>query len=200
MNSENKEKDPLPFDYEVLRSNRARHLRLTIFRNDGRVRVTAPRLAPQFLIERFVQSKKDWVMAKRQKFLKNPPAVWNVKPKGGWRKDYLARKNQALTLVQERLAYFAGIYNLNRDPQYHFKWNKISIRNTTSRWGSCSAKGNLNFSYRIVLLPPQLQDYIIVHELCHLVEFNHSKKFWDLVGKAVPDYKILRKKLRGGVE
>ncbi|MFA6601602.1 MAG: SprT family zinc-dependent metalloprotease [Candidatus Paceibacterota bacterium] len=197
MNSEEKS---LPFQYELVRSRRARHLRITIYRNDGRVRVSAPFLAPNFLIERFVNSKQSWVLGKREKFLKNPPAVWNVKPANGWRKDYLAKKSAALKLVKEKLAHFGNIYNSTRSDCYHFKWGKISIRNQSSRWGSCSAKGNLNFSYRIIYLPPRLQDYIIVHELCHLAEFNHSKKFWELVGREVGDYKVLRKRLRGGIE
>jgi hypothetical protein len=68
------------------------------------------------------------------------------------------------------------------------------------RWGSCSKKGNLNFNYKIALLPQRHSDYVIVHELCHLREFNHSKKFWDLVEQAVPNHRALRTELkRAGV-
>jgi len=111
---------------------------------------------------------------------------------GGIRKNrasYLKHKEKARVLVMERLAEFNKIYGLAP--------NRIAIRNTKSRWGSCSKKGNLNFNYRIVFLPPKLADYLVVHELCHIQEFNHSQKFWDLVAVAVPDYKKLRKELRG---
>lgn len=63
-------------------------------------------------------------------------------------------------------------------------------------WGSCSKKGNLNFNWRLIQLPPELADYVIVHELCHLKELNHSQRFWDLVGQAIPDYKERRQALR----
>ncbi len=97
-------------------------------------------------------------------------------------------KAQAETLVRERLEYFNAIYN--------FKYNKITIRNQRSRWGSCSKKGNINFNYKIALISPELADYIIVHELCHLGEFNHSKKFWDLVAKTIPEYRERRAELK----
>jgi len=75
---------------------------------------------------------------------------------------------------------------------YNFKINRISIKNTKSRWGSCSKKGNLNFSYKIALLSKDLADYVIVHELCHLGEFNHSKRFWKLVSLTIPNYLELK--------
>lgn len=107
------------------------------------------------------------------------------------RVEFWANKELARTLVKERIKFF--------NHHYKFTVNRISIRNQRSRWGSCSKKGNLNFNYRLVLLPPEVADYIIVHELCHLGEFNHSKKFWELVAKTIPDYKQIRKELRGKV-
>jgi predicted metal-dependent hydrolase len=73
---------------------------------------------------------------------------------------------------------------------------KIFIKNTRTRWGSCSSKGNLNFSYRLCLLPGDLSDYIIIHELCHLREFNHSSKFWDLVALLAPEFDAHRDELK----
>jgi len=65
-----------------------------------------------------------------------------------------------------------------------------------SRWGSCSVSGNLNFNYKLIHLPEDIAEYIVAHELCHLAEFNHSKKFWELVSKTIPDHKLRRKRLK----
>lgn len=102
--------------------------------------------------------------------------------------SYLEHRTRALELVSSRLTHFNSVYN--------FSYKKITIKNQFSRWGSCSRKGNLNFNYRIALLAPELADYIIVHELCHLGEFNHSKKFWDLVATTVPNWRELRATLK----
>lgn len=102
-------------------------------------------------------------------------------------KTYRAAVREARRDVAERLV------RLNRE--YGYKIGKVAIRKQKSRWGSCSQKGNLNFNVRIVFLPDHLRDYVIVHELCHLGEFNHSKVFWDLVARTVPDWKTRRKEL-----
>jgi predicted metal-dependent hydrolase len=94
----------------------------------------------------------------------------------------------ARVLVQSRLAYFNQFYQ--------FSYNKVFIKSQRTRWGSCSSNANLNFNYRIITLPPDLQDYLIVHELCHLKEFNHSKAFWDLVALQIPNYQVLKTTLR----
>jgi len=103
-------------------------------------------------------------------------------------KQYLAHKEAARALVHARLAHF--------NQQYRFTLKKVFIKNSRSRWGSCSSKGNVNFNYRLLFLPPELQDYIVVHELCHLGHFNHSADFWALVAEAAPAYKTLRAELR----
>src|SRR5690242_13710613 len=99
----------------------------------------------------------------------------------------MKHKEAARALVRARLDYF------NR--HYGFVWGRIAIKNHKSRWGSCSRKGNLNFSYRIVYLPPEVADYIVIHELCHLGEFNHSPAFWALVAQTCPDHRALRARL-----
>lgn len=103
-------------------------------------------------------------------------------------KDYKIYKKKALEIVNERIVFFNQFYG--------YRWNNIVIRNQKTRWGSCSKKGNLNFNYKIALLPSEVADYIIVHELCHLGEFNHSENFWNLVAKTIPDYKEIRKNLK----
>jgi predicted metal-dependent hydrolase len=97
---------------------------------------------------------------------------------------------KAKALVHERLAFF--------NQHYGYSINKIAIRNQKTRWGSCSSKGNLNFNYKIIYLPPEAQDYLIVHELVHLKEFNHSKRFWDLVLETIPNCKEIGYNLKHG--
>lgn len=104
------------------------------------------------------------------------------------KKDFIKHKEQALLLARNRVAYFNNSYN--------FGLNKINIRNQKTRWGSCSKKGNINFNYKIAFLPARLADYIIVHELCHLGEFNHSSSFWNLVAQTAPDYLEIRRELK----
>ena len=103
-------------------------------------------------------------------------------------RNYLLHKEMARKMVLEKIARFNTFYN--------FKLSKVAIRDTRTRWGSCSSRGNLNFNYKIVFLPDSLSDYIVVHELCHLAEFNHGPGFWALVAKMVPDYKERRQQLR----
>ena len=103
------------------------------------------------------------------------------------KKKFVEHKESARALVHRKLEEF------NR--HYGFVYHRVTIRDQRSRWGSASKKGNLNFNYRIVHLPEQLADAIIVHELCHLKEFNHSKKFWSLVGETIPDHKARKQAL-----
>lgn len=104
------------------------------------------------------------------------------------RRQYFAHKENTRAIVHERVSHF--------NAHYQVPIKKIAIRNQKSRWGSCSRNGNLNFNYKVALLPPELRDYIIVHEICHLKEFNHGKGFWDLVAQTVPDHREVRKELR----
>ena len=172
-----------PVEYKVRQSTRARRLRVTIHR-DGSVIATVPRFFDLKILDNFVQEKKDWIMERVQKFLASPLRF----VKNSSKKDLKKYRSEVLILVKERLTYYNKFYNL--------KYGRISIRNQKSRWGSCSRKGNLNFNYKILQLPVEIQDYIIVHELCHLQEFNHSKNFWNLVGQTVPNYKEIRRGLR----
>ena len=97
-------------------------------------------------------------------------------------------KKQARALLTERVEFFAHTQGL--------KVKKIRISSARTRWGSCSAKGTLSFTWRLVMAPPDVIDYVVVHELCHLKELNHSKAFWAQVEKILPDYKQRRKWLK----
>ncbi len=96
-------------------------------------------------------------------------------------KHYLDHKEQTRELVLARLDHF--------NQHYNFKWNRVAIRNQRRCWGSCTSLRNLNFNYKLLLLPAHLRDYIIVHELCHLKHLHHKKDFWAVVEEQAPDYK-----------
>lgn len=102
-------------------------------------------------------------------------------------KAYKKQVEMTRALVSERTMYWARVYGIT--------FGKISIRKQKTRWGSCSTAGNLNFNYRLSFLPVTLMDYVVVHELCHIREHNHSPAFWSLVGQAYPNWKALRKEL-----
>jgi len=148
---------------------------------EGQVVVTTPRGVSAVFIEKFVVKHSDWILrhvarARLRTVMRIP------------RKDVVGLKKKALALAEVRCAYFANLYG--------FEYKKISVRAQRSRWGSCSTVGNLSFNYKIAVLPPHMADYVVVHEVCHLVQMNHSKKFWDLVKKTIPDYLVIRKELR----
>jgi len=174
-------------NYSIVRSRKARSMRISIYPN-CEVKVTAPFFLPEFLIKRFVVSKNKWIEKKLKHFKKHPISPKRLLLNSLGRKDFVEQKEKALQLVKERLLHFNRHYGLT----YH----KITIRNQKSRWGSCSHNGNINFNYKIVFLEPEMQDYIVVHELCHLKELNHGKSFWDLVGETIKDYKKVRGELR----
>ena len=92
-----------------------------------------------------------------------------------------ALADQALEIIPTRVEYFAKIIGVT--------YGNITIRNQKTRWGSCSSKGNLNFNCLLMLAPPEVLDYVVVHELCHRKQMNHSKAFWSEVEKVFPDYK-----------
>ncbi len=100
---------------------------------------------------------------------------------------YAVHKEEARVRVHERLLYWNAFYN--------FTYNRVAIRDQRSRWGSCSSKQNLNFNYRLIFLPPELFDYVIVHELCHLAHLNHGKDFWDTVARMLPDFRLRKEAL-----
>lgn len=97
------------------------------------------------------------------------------------RKHYLEHREPARRLVHKRINQW--------NQHYCYAFGRVSIKMVKSRWGSCSSHRNLNFNYKIMFLPEHLQDYIIVHELCHLAQMNHSENFWELVRETIPDYK-----------
>jgi predicted metal-dependent hydrolase len=168
--------------YQVRRSRATRHIRLLLYA-DGRCVVTGPKrltLAQAALIARENSQRiTDWLAGFPSARQPVP-----VKKTHSWRVDVPA----ARALVQQKLTHWNQFYQA--------AYGQVRIKHTTSRWGSCSARKNLNFHVGIVHLPEPLQDYLIVHELCHVLELNHSPRFWALVGQTIPDFVMKRRALR----
>ncbi len=171
-------------NYDLRESKRASKMRLCVFYG-GKLQIVVPHGFSIKKMEDFVFKKADWILGKikiMEKSNFNP--VFHKHSKLEYRKN----KEEALKVIRERVEKFNKIYS--------FSYKKISVRNSKSRWGSCSSKKNLNFNYKILFLSEDLQNYIVVHELCHLREMNHSNKFWSLVAQSIPDYKKMTRKIK----
>lgn len=169
-------------DYKVKFSSRSRKVSLSV-RQDMQVFVTIPKFLKNYDHKGFVNRYTSWILEKLE-ILKNLPQV-NFPANN--KSDYKKQKQAALNLAKTKVEHWNKFYN--------FKYSSITIRNQKTRWGSCSKKGNLNFNYRIIHLRENILDYLIVHELCHLKELNHSKNFWRLVALTIPDFKKRKKEL-----
>lgn len=174
--------DGKPVLYWLRVSNRARRISLVI-ENDGRIIAVLPRKKKEKLVEKFMYDNKKWIHKTVSNHKKRKNVSFHYSGK-----RYKTHKDTTLVLVKERVKYF--------NETYCFSFNKVSIRNQKRQWGSCSEKRNLNFNFRLLFLPSRLLDYVIVHELCHLGEFNHGDGFWRLVAQTMPQYRSLEKELK----
>ena len=167
----------------IIRSRR-RTLGLEV-KGDGTVNARVPMRAPREIVERFIEEHKEWILKKRCEWGMNK-AVDSSKilPAVGRKEG----KQKIKKLIEERVAYYARIMGVT--------YQRISMRNQKTRWGSCSSEGNLNFHWKLVLMPPEVLDYVVVHELAHRKEMNHSRKFWAEVKNVLPDYEKRRKWLK----
>lgn len=139
-------------------------------------------------VKRFVEEKTPWI-EKHMNKMKERLSVDEAFPEERLTMEEIQKlADEALKVIPERVAFFA--------PQVNVTYGRITIRNQKSRWGSCSAKGNLNFNCLLMLAPPEVLDYVVVHELCHRLEMNHSARFWQEVERVIPDYKTRRKWLK----
>lgn len=168
--------------YSLKRSRRAKWLRIAV-ENNGNVVITAPYRINVSVIDEFILEKANWIKSKILLFQKNATAIAAD--------DFKCSKSRAANFIKNRLDYF--------NDSYGFNYNRICIKNHRRKWGSCSIRRNLNFNYRILFLPEALADYVVVHELCHLKEMNHSKRFWHLVALKIPDHRERRRQLRNVV-
>lgn len=169
---------------EIIKSNRKTIL-LEI-KNDLRVIVRAPINTPNSRIEEFLKEKSKWLeknlleMSKRIENRKQMPVLTE--------EDIKKARKLAKKIIPKKVSEFAKIIGVN--------FGRISIRLQKTKWGSCTAKGNLNFNCLLVFCPEEVLNYVIIHELCHVKQLNHSKAFWREVEKHCKNYKELQKWLK----
>ncbi len=170
-------------EYTLIQRANVRRLRLAV-RHDGSIYLTAPKRVQRKYLDQFLAQHSEWISEAVERVKKLPIPFL----RRGAAQDFQKYKQSALVLVRNRIEYFNKFYT--------FSYTSLSIRNQKTRWGSCSKRGSLNFNYRIALLPAALADYIVVHELCHLKEMNHSQRFWKLVANVIPNHLALRRELK----
>ena len=166
-----------PIVIHFVRMRQARRYVMRV-RPDGALRVTIPRGGSRAEAQRFAERHREWAIAQRSKVLaaKRPPEVEQ------------ALKAQAQRELAPRLLELAALHGLTV--------NRITIRGQRSRWGSCSPKGHIALNYRLMLTPPHVREYILIHELMHLKQADHSRKFWRLVEAACPGFREAERWLR----
>ncbi len=166
--------------YKIVRRKGMRRMLLS-FSSGGELVLTAPRLTPTFFINAFLEKSRSWIDTHLTHILSRQDTVSHQKS------EYLEKREEARKIIVSRVKELAILHN--------FKYQKISIRNQRTRFGSCSRNGNLSFHYRIAFFTPEERDYVIIHELCHLRHFDHSPAFWAEVSMYSPDYECIRKSL-----
>lgn len=171
----------MDFAYTMIRSNR-KTMAIQV-EDGGRVIVRVPVTVSQREADRFVEKNLGWICQKRmeiQEAERNAPEITDEKRREGI--------EAAKAYIPGRVAYYAARMGVS--------YNRITIREQKTRWGSCSSKGNLNFNWKLMLLPREALDYVVVHELAHRREMNHSWRFWRIVEAELPDYQARRQLLK----
>ena len=168
-------------EFELIRSSR-RTIAVEI--KGGKVIVRAPLRMSKEEIEKFISSKADWI--KRHLEVSRQRQI--VQKESFTPEQIQQLADAALQDIPQRVRKYAAIIGVTV--------GRITIRNQKTRWGSCSSKGNLNFNCLLVLCPEEVRDYVVVHELCHRKELNHSLRFWNEVARVMPDYASCRKWLK----
>jgi len=169
----------MTLSYQIIRSAR-KTIGIQIM-HDGSVVVRCPKRMRQDDVKRFVESKSDWI--EKHLAARNP-----IEPNKLAEQEIKQLREKTRQLVTRRVEYFA--------PMIGVTYGQITIRMQRTRWGSCSSKGNLNFNCLLGLVPSEVLDYVVVHELCHRKELNHSVRFWNEVSRILPDYKTRKQWLK----
>ncbi len=166
-------------EYQLRRSKRVKRLRIEVGAG-GVVLVVAPERMSERVITTFISQKQKWIARHVKKMKDIEPTIFSDHSAA----QYIRYKERARALVHKKLKYW--------NTYYQFEYNQVRIKNMKSRWGSCSAQKNVNFHYKILFLSEEQQDYLIVHELCHLTYMSHGPRFWGQVEKTIPNYKSIR--------
>ena len=169
--------------YEVIRSKR-KTLAVEIRLN--KVIVRAPFYASDADIRSFVQHNRRWIETHLAKAQEKQAAAEVCRKLNADELRVLA--DRARTVIPERVKYYAPLVGVT--------YGRITIRNQRTKWGSCSSKGNLNFNCLLMLAPPEVLDSVVVHELCHRKEMNHSEKFYAELLRVFPDYRVYHRWLK----
>lgn len=172
------------FDIEVRRSTR-KTIALEI-RPDGSLLMRVPRQMTAREIDAFLDEQDGWIRTHLAQVQARQAELPQTEPLTA--EQIRALADQALQVIPERVRYYAPLVGVT--------YGRITIRNQRTRWGSCSAKGNLNFNCLLMLMPPEILDYVVVHELAHRREMNHSPAFWAIVESVLPDYRTRRQWLK----
>ena len=166
--------------YRVIRSQR-KTIGIQISPS-GEVLVRCPKRLPEDMIRAFVESKHSWIEKQLTKQAAQPPMPAFTDA------QIRSLAAQARKIIPQRVAFYG--------PKVGVTYGRITIRSQRSRWGSCSGKGNLNFNCLLMLAPMEVLDYVVVHELCHRKEMNHSAGFWAEVARILPDYQTPKRWLK----
>lgn len=169
---------------KIIKSNR-KTIAVEI-KSDATVIVRVPFCMTEREIYQFLKEKEGWIkehLKEAEKLQKEKDDVQKLTME-----EVRQLADLALEKIPERVRYYAEIMKV--------AYGRITIRNQKTRWGSCSGKGNLNFNCLLMLAPEKVIDYVVVHELCHLIEMNHSKAFWEQVERVMPDYKVQKQWLK----
>ncbi len=178
-------------DITVIQSKR-KTMSLEINKN-CEVIVRAPYGVSEGEIREFVYSRQDWIrvhlakMRQRVQEQQERERRYGKQPKLT-EQELRELSQKAKTVLSQKALFYAG--------QMGVTYNRITIRCQKTRWGSCSSKQNLNFNCLLMLCPEKVQDYVVIHELCHLIEMNHSKRFWKQVENIMPDYRVYKNWLK----
>lgn len=174
------------YSIRIVRSARRKTLSLQV-RADGQVLVRAPQYVSLKDIEAFVRKNTGW-LDKHLEQVRKEKSRADSESRPLTMEEIRDLADRAMKVVPGRVAHFAPLVGV--------KYGRITIRNQRTRWGSCSSKGNLNFNCLLMLAPAEVLDYVVVHELCHRKEMNHSARFWAEVERVISDYKVHEKWLK----